>query len=231
MGDDITVVVVDDEPLVRMGVRAVLDRQPGIAVVAEAANGLEAIQVCGVARPDVVLMDLRMPVMGGIEATARLLGSPHAVKVVVLTTFDVDEQVYAALRAGASGFLTKDSAPEQVADAVRAAAAGDSLLSPRITRRLIETFTRLPPPGAATPEVLSALTSRELEVLTAIARGRSNARIAADLFLSEATVKSHVSRVFAKLGVADRAQAVIAAYETGLVRPGDMTTRPDTRAD
>jgi DNA-binding NarL/FixJ family response regulator len=159
--------------------------------------------------------------MGGIEATERLIASPHEVKVVVLTTFDVDEQVYAALRAGASGFLTKDSAPEQVADAVRAAAAGDTLLSPRITRRLIETFTRLPPPGEAVPERLATLTSRELEVLTAMARGRANAQIAAGLYLSEATVKSHISRVFAKLGVSDRAQAVIVAYETGLVRPGD----------
>jgi DNA-binding NarL/FixJ family response regulator len=223
MTGDLSVVIVDDETLVRMGIRAVLDRQPGIVVVAEAADGLEAIRVCGVVRPDVVLMDLRMPVMGGIEATARLVADPRPVKVVVLTTFDVDEQVYAALRAGASGFLTKDSAPEQIADAVRAAAAGETLLSPRITRRLIETFTRLPPPGAAVPELLAALTARELEVLTAIARGRTNTRIAADLFLSEATVKSHVSRVFAKLGVTDRAQAVIAAYESGLVRPGEAS--------
>jgi DNA-binding NarL/FixJ family response regulator len=141
--------------------------------------------------------------------------------VVVLTTFDVDEQVYAALRAGASGFLTKDTPPEQVADAVRAVAAGETLVSPRITRRLIEAYTRLPAPSTGIPPRLAVLTERELEVLTAMARGRSNARVARDLFLSEATVKSHVTRIFAKLGITDRAQAVIVAYETGLVRPGD----------
>lgn len=218
--DRVTVVVVDDEPLVRMGIRAVLDRQPDISVVAEAGNGLEAVRVCEVARPDVVLMDLRMPVLDGIGATGRLLASAAPPRIVVLTTFDVDEHVYAALRAGASAFLTKDSPPEQVLDAVRAVAAGDTLVSPRITRRLIEAYTSLPAPSRGVPPRLAALTERELEVLRAMARGRTNARIAQDLFLSEATVKSHVTKVFAKLGIADRAQAVIVAYETGLVRPG-----------
>lgn len=219
-GERIRVVVADDEPLVRMGVRAVLDRQPDIAVVGEAADGQEAIRAAEVARADVVLMDLRMPVLDGIAATRRLTRAVRPPRVVVLTTFDVDEQVYAALKAGASGFLTKDTPPEQLADAVRAAAAGDTLLAPRITRRLVEAYTRLPAPGDAVPERLAALTARELEVLTAIAHGRTNLQIAQALFLSEATVKSHVTRIFVKLEVTDRVQAVIAAYETGLVRPG-----------
>ncbi len=218
----VTVVVVDDEPLVRMGIRAVLERQAGIEVLAEASNGLEALQVCRACAPDVVLMDIRMPVLDGVAATERLLAEARPPRVVVLTTFDVDEQVYAALRAGASGFLTKDSPPEQVADAVRGAARGDTLLSPRITRRLIASFTRQPAPQSGVPERLRELTVRELDVLTAIARGLSNAAIAGELFLSETTVKSHITRIFAKLGLADRAQAVIVAYETGLVRPGGV---------
>ena len=215
------VLIADDEALVRMGVRAVLERQRDIEVVGEAANGAEAVQRSAELRPDVVLMDLRMPVLDGIEATRRIIAAGGSPKVVVLTTFDVDEQVYAALKGGASGFLTKDTPPEQLADAVRAAARGDTLLAPAITRRLVEAYTRLPAPSSAVPERLEALTPRELEVLAEIARGRTNAQIAARLFLSEATVKSHVTRILAKLAISDRVQAVIAAYECGLVRPGD----------
>ena len=219
-------VVVDDEPLVRLGVRAVLERSPGIAVLGEAGDGLEALKVVRAVRPDVVLMDLRMPRLDGLEATRRLLadggrGAAGGPRVVVLTTFDIDDQVYAALRSGASGFLTKDAPPEALAAAVHGAARGDTLLAPSVTRRLVEAFVRQPPPSRTVPERLAVLSPRELEVLGEIARGRSNGAIAAALFLSEATVKSHVTRILAKLGITDRVQAVIAAYETGLVRPGD----------
>ncbi|WP_375401693.1 response regulator [uncultured Amnibacterium sp.] len=215
------VVIVDDEPLVRMGVRAVLERQRDIVVVGEAGDGAEAIRVCAVTAPDVVLMDLRMPIMDGLEATRRIAGGEKP-RVVVLTTFDVDEQVYAALKAGASGFLTKDSPPELVGDAVRSAARGDTLLAPGITRRLVEAYTSMPPPMSAVPERLAPLTPRELEVLTEIARGHTNTQIAHRLYLSEATVKSHITRILAKLAITDRVQAVIAAYECGLIRPGDQ---------
>lgn len=217
----IGVVIVDDEPLVRMGVRAVLERQRDIVVLGEAGDGAEAIRVCAQTEPDVVLMDLRMPLMDGLEATKRIVRG-ETTRVVVLTTFDVDEQVYAALKGGASGFLTKDTPPELLADAVRSAARGDTLLAPGITRRLVEAYTRLPPPTSTVPERLLSLTPRELEVLAEIARGRSNAQIAGRLFLSEATVKSHITRILSKLGITDRVQAVIAAYECGLVRPGDV---------
>lgn len=219
--EGIGVVVVDDEPLVRMGVRAVLERQPDIEVVGEAGDGAEAVRICTALRPHVVLMDLRMPVLDGIQATRRLVALRDAPRVVVLTTFDVDDQVYAALKGGASGFLTKDTPPERLADAVRSAARGDTLLAPAITRRLVEAYTRLPPPTQTVPERLAPLTARELEVLSEIARGRTNSQIAGALFLSEATVKSHVTRILAKLQLTDRVQAVIAAYECGLVRPGD----------
>jgi DNA-binding NarL/FixJ family response regulator len=219
-GDRIGVVIVDDEPLVRIGVRSVLERQPDIAVLGEAGDGLEAIRVCADLRPDVVLMDLRMPGVDGIETTRRLAisGGP---RVIVLTTFDLDEQVYAALKNGATGFLTKDSPPERLAEAVRTAARGDTLLSASITRRLVEAYTRLPAPTATVPERLAPLSPRELDVLGEIARGRTNAQIGARLFVSEATVKSHVTHILAKLGISDRVQAVIVAYESGLVRPGD----------
>jgi DNA-binding NarL/FixJ family response regulator len=218
----ITVVVVDDEALVRGGFRAILDHQADITVVGEAASGTEAVRVCQEQAPDVVLMDLRMPGMDGMAATRQLVGvdGPSRVRVLILTTFDLDEHIYAALSAGASGFLTKDTPPERLADAVRSIASGDTLLSPSVTRRLVETYTRLPPPGTSTPERLSALTPRELDVLREIARGDTNAQIAGRLFLSEATIKTHVTRILSKLGLPDRVHAVVLAYECGLIQPG-----------
>jgi DNA-binding NarL/FixJ family response regulator len=218
----IRVVVVDDEALVRGGFRAILDRQADLEVVGEAPDGFSALEICAGTSPDVVLLDLRMPGIDGIETTRRLVreGAGAGPRVLILTTFDVDEHVYAALSAGASGFLTKDTPPERLADAVRAVAAGETLLSPSVTRRRVETFTRLPPPGTTTPQRLSALTARELDVLREIARGDTNAQIAGRLFLSEATVKTHVGRILAKLELRDRVQAVVLAYETGLARPG-----------
>jgi DNA-binding NarL/FixJ family response regulator len=221
--DSITVVVVDDEALVRGGFSAILEHQADITVVGEAASGAEAVRVCREQVPDVVLMDLRMPGMDGIEATRQLVGQDRGVppvRVLILTTFDLDEHIYAALSAGASGFLTKDTPPERLADAVRSIARGDTLLSPSVTRRLVETYTRLPPPGTSTPEMLSVLTPRELDVLREIARGDTNAQIAGRLFLSEATIKTHVTRILSKLGLPDRVHAVVLAYECGLVRPG-----------
>jgi DNA-binding NarL/FixJ family response regulator len=215
----IRIVIVDDEALVRGGFRAILDRQADISVVAEAANGAEAIQQCREHAPDVVLMDLRMPGIDGVDATRQLV-TPNGPRVLILTTFDLDEHVYAALNAGASGFLTKDTPPERLADAVRAIAHGDTLLSPSVTRRLVETYTQLPPPGTSTPETLAELTPRELDVLREIARGHTNAQIAARLFLSGATVKTHVTRILNKLGLPDRVHAVVLAYECGLIRPG-----------
>jgi DNA-binding NarL/FixJ family response regulator len=216
----IRVLVADDQALVRGGFRLILDTQADIDVVGEAANGREAVAQARALRPDVVLMDVRMPEVDGLEATRQLLAAPDAPRVLMLTTFDLDEYVYAAMRAGASGFLLKDVRPEQLADAVRAVAAGDTLLSPAITRRLVEQFVRRPAPGRAKPGRLDALTDRELEVLRLIARGRSNAEIAKTLFLSETTVKTHITHLFTKLDLRDRAQAVVVAYESGLVEPG-----------
>jgi DNA-binding NarL/FixJ family response regulator len=213
------VVVVDDQALVRGGIVAILATQPDLEVAGEAADGAEAVRVVRETCPDVVLMDVRMPGLDGIEATRRLADGPWA--VVVLTTFDLDEHVYAALRAGAAGFLLKDTPPETLLESVRAAARGDALLAPAITRRLVEEFVRRPPPGTVVPERLAPLTPRECEVLAEIGRGHSNSEIAAGLFLSEATVKTHVTRVLTKLRLRDRAQAVVLAYESGLVRPGD----------
>lgn len=223
-GAALSVVIADDEALVRGGFRAILERQPDIVVVGEAADGLEALRVCGELRPRVVLMDIRMPGLDGIEATRRLTSTSDA-KVVVLTTFDLGEHVYAALRAGASGFLTKDTPPERLAESVRAAAQGDTLLSPSVTRRLVESYVRMPPPGDGVPAQLSRLTPRELEVLRQMARGYANAEIAGRLYLSEATVKTHVARVLAKLELRDRIQAVVLAYESGLIRPGEPGPR------
>lgn len=223
-GAALSVVIADDEALVRGGFRAILERQPDIVVVGEAADGLEALRVCGELRPRVVLMDIRMPGLDGIEATRRLTSTSDA-KVVVLTTFDLGEHVYAALRAGASGFLTKDTPPERLAESVRAAAQGDTLLSPSVTRRLVESYVRMPPPGDGVPAPLSRLTPRELEVLRQMARGYANAEIAGRLYLSEATVKTHVARVLAKLELRDRIQAVVLAYESGLIRPGEPGPR------
>jgi DNA-binding NarL/FixJ family response regulator len=216
----IRVLIADDQALVRGGFKLILESQSDIEVVGEAADGREAVELARSLAPDVVLMDVRMPEMDGIEATRRLglLSSPP--HVLVLTTFDLDEYVYAAMKAGAAGFLLKDVRPEQLADAVRTAAAGEALLAPAITRRLVEEFVRRPPPGQAAPAALDDLTERELEVLRLIARGRSNGEVAKDLFLSEATVKTHVTHIFTKLGLRDRVQAVVLAYETGLVQPG-----------
>jgi DNA-binding NarL/FixJ family response regulator len=217
----IRVLIADDQTLVRGGFRLILDAQEDIEVVGEAADGREALALACELSPDVVLMDIRMPELDGLEATRRLLADGDAPRVLMLTTFGEDEYVYDAMKAGASGFLLKDLRPEQLAEAVRVAAAGDALLAPSITRRLIEEFVRRPPPGAGPPAELSELTERELEVLRLIARGLSNAEIAAKLFLSEATVKTHVTHVLTKLGLRDRVQAVVFAYESGLVQAGD----------
>jgi len=215
----IKVVVVDDQEMVRAGFAALLGAQDGIEVTGQAADGAVALAVCAETDPDVVLMDVRMPVLDGVEATTRLLRTPTRARVVVLTTFDVDDYVYAALRAGASGFLLKDATPEELVSAVRVVAAGESLLAPTVTSRLIARFARQPG-MVATPPALDALTPREREVLVLIARGLSNKEIAARLVVAEQTVKTHVGRILAKLALRDRAQAVMAAYESGLVAPG-----------
>jgi DNA-binding NarL/FixJ family response regulator len=217
----IRVLVVDDQELVRLGFCVILDAADGITVVGEAANGEAAVSQVAAHGPDVVLMDIRMPGMDGLEATRLITKGPAGVpKVVMLTTFDLDDYVYEALRAGASGFLLKDSPRHDLIAAVRAAAAGDALLAPSVTRRLIEAFARRPPETAPSPSQLASLTARERDVLLLLARGRSNAEIASVLFVSEATVKTHVGNLLAKLGLRDRVQAVILAYETGIVVPG-----------
>ncbi|MGB3440099.1 MAG: response regulator transcription factor [Actinophytocola sp.] len=213
----ITVVVVDDQDMVRAGFAALLGAQPDISVVGQASDGQAALDVCAATTPDVVLMDVRMPVLDGVEATKRLADTPS--RVLMLTTFDIDDYVYAALRAGASGFLLKDATPEELVAAVRVVATGESLLAPAVTSRLIAHFARQPT-LVGTPPSLAGLTPREREVLVRVARGESNAEIAARLVLAEQTVKTHVSRIFVKLGIRDRAQAVMVAYETGLVSPG-----------
>jgi len=216
----ISVVLADDQALVRGGFRMILEAQEDIEVVGEAQDGAEAVALVRELRPDIVLMDVRMPVLDGIAATRRIVGEALPSRVLVLTTFDRDEIVYDAMKAGASGFLLKSAPPVKLVDAVRTVADGDALLAPSVTRRLVEAFVRRPPPGQAVPPELAELTGREREVLTLIARGLSNAEIAAELVVSGATVKTHVNRVFAKLGVRDRVQAVVLAYESGLVRPG-----------
>jgi DNA-binding NarL/FixJ family response regulator len=217
----IRVLIADDMALVRGGLRMILDVQPDIDVVAEAADGREAVEAARLHRPDVVLMDIRMPGLDGIQATRQLLtGEETTTRVLMLTTFNLDEYVYDAMKAGASGFLLKNAPPDQLADAVRAIARGDALLAPDITRRLIEEHVRGPRAGSAPPERLAELTERELDVLRLVARGNSNAEIAAALFIGEGTVKTHISRILSKLGLRDRVQAVVAAYESGLVRAG-----------
>jgi DNA-binding NarL/FixJ family response regulator len=215
----IRVLVVDDQALVRGSFRVLVETAPGLTAVGEAANGVEAVTLARRARPDVVLMDVRMPELDGIEATRRICGDPDTagVKVLILTTFDLDDYVYAALRAGASGFLLKDTPPADLLTAIEVVAAGEALLAPSVTRRLIAEFSRRPEP-AGPPVTLDGVTDREREVLLLIARGLSNTEIAARLHLGMATVKTHIGRLLSKLAARDRAQLVIAAYESGLVR-------------
>ena len=215
----IRVLVCDDQSLVRSGFRMILEARPDLEVVGEAEDGLQAVELAGQTDPDVVLMDVRMPNLDGVEATRRIVGSGNPVRVIVLTTYDVDEHVHDALRAGASGFLLKDVQPTQLVDAIRVVAAGDALLAPSVTRRLLDRFARTLPDAMPPPDSLSSLTEREVEVLRLLATGLSNAELAERLFVSEATVKTHVSSVLHKLGVRDRVQAVVLAYDTGLVRP------------
>ena len=217
----IRVLVADDQALVRGSFRLLVDTAPDLEVVGEAATGAEAVEIATREKPDVLLMDIRMPEMDGIEATRRITASgPTAdVRVLILTTFDLDEYVYAALRAGASGFLLKDTPPADLLAAIRVIAAGDALLAPAITRRLIAEFARRPEPGRQPAATLDSVTDREREVLTLIARGLSNAEIAGALHVTMATAKTHIGRLLAKLGARDRAQLVIVAYETGLIQP------------
>lgn len=223
----IRVLVADDEALVREGLSAIAALEGDIEVVGEAADGREAVARARRLKPDVVLMDVRMPGMDGIEATRQILAGPQPPRVIVLTTFDRNEYVYEAMRAGASGFLLKDVRRGQLAAAVRAVIAGDTLIAPAITRRLVEEFCRTPGRSAGRPPQLAELTARETEVLGLIARGLTNAEIGAQLSVAETTVKTHVTRVLGKLEVRDRAQAVIVAYETGLVRPGEAQSERD----
>jgi DNA-binding NarL/FixJ family response regulator len=220
----IRVLVADDQPVVRAGFQTILQSQPDITVVGEAGNGREAVEHARRLRPDVVLMDIRMPEMDGLQATRLLAGPdvPDPVRVLVLTTFDLDDYIYEALRAGASGFLLKDARRDDLVTAVRVVAAGDALLAPSVTRRLIQEFARRPP--ASADELVQALTPRERDVFELVARGLANAEIADRLHLGEATVKSHVTHMLLKLGLRDRIQVVIHAYETGLIRPGETSS-------
>jgi DNA-binding NarL/FixJ family response regulator len=211
----IRVLVADDQWMVRDGFRMLLKNADGIEIVAEAENGLEAVEKAARFQPNVVLMDIRMPTLDGLEATRRILAADELVRVLILTTFDLDEYIYEALRAGASGFVLKDDPPEQLLAAIRTVAAGDALLSPSVTRRVIKQFTKLPP--RTPPTGFDELTSREHEVLQLLAQGLSNAEIGTQLYIGETTVKTHVTRVLQKLDVRDRAQAIVVAYRTGLV--------------
>jgi DNA-binding NarL/FixJ family response regulator len=215
----ITVLLADDQALVRDGLRLILEVEEGIEVVGEATNGREAVELVGRVAPEVVLMDVRMPVLDGLAATREIVRSGSPSRVLMLTTYDEDAYLYEAIRAGASGFLLKDSRREQLVGAIRTVAAGDAVLHPDLTRRLLERFGSGPAPDAVSGR-LGGLSAREREVLTCVARGRTNAEIAAELFLSEATVKTHLVHVTQKLGLRDRVHAVVAAYECGLVRPG-----------
>ncbi len=216
----IRVVIADDQGMVRSGFSTLLNTEPDIEVIGEAVNGQEAIARAAQLRPDVMLMDVRMPVLDGLQATREITAMPGAPKVLVLTTFDLDDYVYQALRWGASGFLLKDASARELADAVRIVAAGDALLSPGVTRRLIAEFARMGAPRGPSRDNLDGLTERECEVLALVARGMSNAEIVGRLVVAEQTIKTHVSRILMKLGLRDRTQAVVLAYETGLVQPG-----------
>ena len=217
----IRLLLVDDEAMVRTGLRLILETEDDLRVVGEASNGVEAIEQATRLQPDVILMDVRMPRMDGVEACRRLVEASEA-KVVILTTFDLDEHLFAAVRAGASGFLLKASPPEELVAAIRAAQAGNALVEPRMTRRLLDEFARRPaiPPLGEVPALLRELTERELDVLREMARGSSNAEIGQHLYIGEATVKTHVTHILTKLGLRDRIQAVVLAYECGLVEPG-----------
>jgi DNA-binding NarL/FixJ family response regulator len=217
----VRVLVVDDQALVRAGFRMILEAHDDMDVVGEAADGRQAVALARAHAPDVILMDVRMPGMDGIEATRAVVAEQPATRVLVLTTFDLDEYVYDALRAGASGFLLKDVPADQLADGIRLVAQGEALLAPSATRRLIHEFARTSPARRDPPPAMAELTPRELEVFRLIARGRSNAEIAGELFVGETTVKTHVTRILMKLGVRDRVQAVVLAYESGIVAPGD----------
>jgi DNA-binding NarL/FixJ family response regulator len=219
----ISVAVADDQALVRSGFVVLLRSAPDLEVIGEAANGREAVDLVAREHPDVVLMDIRMPEMDGLEATRAIVAGGTATRVLILTTFDHDEYVYGALRAGASGFLLKDTLPDDLLAAVRVVAEGDALLAPRITRRLIEQFAQQPEATPSEHPELATLTEREAEVLAAVARGLSNAEIADELFMSHATAKTHVSRLLTKLDARDRAQLVVVAYESGVVKPGAST--------
>ena len=228
----ISVLLADDQPLLRRGFRMILEAEDGLAVTGEAGDGAEAVELVRQVKPDVVLMDIRMPGTDGIEATRRITEAQPDVRVLVLTTFDLDEYAFGALRAGASGFLLKDVRPHELVAAVRTVASGDAVVSPRVTRRLLEEYAQQLPvadggAGAGQAErypQLASLTEREREVLAVVAQGLSNTEIAASLFVSETTVKSHVGRILAKLGLRDRVQIVVLAYESGLVKPGKSKT-------
>jgi DNA-binding NarL/FixJ family response regulator len=219
----VRVAVVDDQPLIRTGLRSMIDHADDLELVGEAADGEEAVELARRERPNVVLMDIRMPVLDGVEAARRITADAElsAVRVVMLTTFDVDDYVHAAIRAGASGFLLKDAPPEDVLDAIRVVFRGDALLAPSVTRRIIEELAARPDPNRAAPPQLDILTDREREVLSLVGRGLSNAEIGARLYVSPATAKTHLSHVMTKLYARDRAQLVVIAYESGLIRPGE----------
>ena len=217
----VRVLICDDQALVRGGFRAILDARPEIDVVGEAENGAQAVALAERRHPDVILMDIRMPVLDGIEATRKLVADGSQARVIVLTTFDLDEYVHAAIRAGASGFLLKDVTPAKLVEAIGIVAQGDALLAPSVTRRLLERFAATLPVGDQSSDALAELTAREIEVLRLLAGGLSNAEIAAELVVTEATVKTHISSMLRKLGLRDRVQAVIVAYQTGLVRLGN----------
>jgi DNA-binding NarL/FixJ family response regulator len=223
----IRVLLCDDQSLVRGGFRMIIEARPDLEVAGEADNGLQAIELARETEPDVILMDVRMPALDGIQATRQIVAGGSRARILVLTTYDADEYVYAAIQAGASGFLLKDAQPAQLVEAIRVIAAGDALLAPSVTRRLLAQFARALPAGqATTPPALSELTTRETEVLRLLAVGLSNTELAQRLFVSEATVKSHVSSLLRKLGLRDRVQAVILAYEAGLVTPGPQAADP-----